>query len=242
MTALTNASDHAAPAIRRLTAIAALSPRAVAAVELAGASPRRLAARQEIHREGQALVRPRLMLTGWACQMRMFQDGRRQILGLLLPGDLIGNASCRDAVAFTTVAALTPMTLATMPAVEEAVEAELADAYAISRAHDEFHAMSQIARLGRLTAYERVADLMMELHERLALAGLAVGGSFHLPVTQEVIADVLGLTSVHINRTLKALRQDGILSVGSGTITLNDPEALARQIEHRPTSVSRRAG
>lgn len=242
MTAVTNASGHAAPAIRRLMAIAPLSAGAVAALERAGASPRRLAARQEIYREGQSLTRPRLMLSGWACQMRTFQDGRRQILGLLLPGDLIGVADCPDAVAVATVAALTPVTLATLPSVEAAAEAELAVAYAISRAHAEFHAMSQIARLGRLTAYERVADLMLELHERLASAGLAVGGSFHLPVTQEVIADVLGLTSVHINRTLTALRQDGVLSVDSSTIMLNDPGMLARQVEHRPMSVSRRAG
>jgi CRP-like cAMP-binding protein len=71
-----------------------------------------------------------------------------------------------------------------------------------------------IVRLGRLTAYERVAHLVLDIRDRLALVGLAAPDSFPPPLTQETLADVLGLSSVHVNRMLQQLRRDGLVGAG----------------------------
>jgi CRP-like cAMP-binding protein len=82
-------------------------------------------------------------------------------------------------------------------------------------------------RLGRQTALERTAHLFLELRQRLAAVGLADGARFPLPLTQEVLADTLGLSIVHMNRTLQQLRREGLVEVKSGWARLLDPAALA---------------
>lgn len=80
----------------------------------------------------------------------------------------------------------------------------------------------QIVRVGRLDALDRLADWLLDLHARLDTAGLCVGNTMPLPLTQEVIGDALGLTSVHVNRTLSALRREGLIDVqGKQAIILN---------------------
>ena len=75
-------------------------------------------------------------------------------------------------------------------------------------------------RLGRQTAYERMAHLLLELHGRLAEIGEARGESFHLPIKQEVLADALGLSLVHVNRTLQQMRRDGLIDMRGAQLTL----------------------
>ena len=79
-----------------------------------------------------------------------------------------------------------------------------------------------IVRLGRQTAYERMVHLMLEFHHRLQIAGLATNDSFPMPLTQEVMADSLGLSVVHVNRTLQQVRRDGLLEIRSGQVKLLD--------------------
>jgi CRP-like cAMP-binding protein len=71
-----------------------------------------------------------------------------------------------------------------------------------------------------MSAYERIQDWLSEIHERLLLAGRAGPESFPMPLTQEMLADALGLTSVHVNRTLQAMRRDGVLEWRGGTVRL----------------------
>ena len=84
----------------------------------------------------------------------------------------------------------------------------------------------QVARLGQQNASERFAHLMLELHYRLGRLGQVQNDSFPLPLTQDFLADTLGLSVVHVNRTLKQLRQDGLLKLESGRVTLLQPETL----------------
>ena len=81
-------------------------------------------------------------------------------------------------------------------------------------------------RLGRQTASGRFAHLMLELHERLARVGLADESCFAMPLTQEALADVLGFSVVHVNRTVQQLRRDCLLDVRSGTVVLMQRECL----------------
>jgi CRP-like cAMP-binding protein len=218
-------------AISRLASLAELSQADLTALQDAEPSRRRFAAHREIQGEGKPAGTPLLLLSGWAARVRTFLDGRRQILGLVLPGDLIGGWHHADAPAPTSVMALTEVAVIPAPAAPSGTG--LAQAYAAAAAQEATHLYRQIARLGRLSAYERLADWLLEIRDRLAAAGLASGNSFPMPLTQEVLADTLGLTSVHINRTLQSMRRDGVLDLRSGTARLPDPQQLADLVDYR---------
>ncbi|GJE43212.1 hypothetical protein AEGHOMDF_2391 [Methylobacterium soli] len=92
----------------------------------------------------------------------------------------------------------------------------------------------QVTRLGRQTAYERMSHLLLELRERLSLAGIEPGDSFTLPIIQEMLADALGLSVVHTNRTLQQLRRDGLIRMSGMKVTLVDAAALAALSDYVP--------
>jgi len=225
------------PAIRRLSALAALSPSAVARLRAASAAPRTMRQRREFVTEGEPVHEARIVLSGWACHTHVLRDGRRQVLDFLLPGDLLGVCAQSNPVASASIFAVTEVVTCPAP-LPRADDGGLAESYAVSAATSEHYLLRQVTRLGRLNAYERMVDWLMEIHERLALAGLADGGQFSMPLTQELIADTLGLTSVHVNRTLQALRSDGLLTLRSGQVLLPDLCRLEGLIENRPVRVT----
>jgi CRP-like cAMP-binding protein len=106
----------------------------------------------------------------------------------------------------------------------------LAPALASIRAAAASRRLRHIVRLGRLTAYERLADLILELHDRQAEAGgpdISPDGAMVLPLTQEVIADHLGLSNVHTNRMLQQLRHDGLIRLEGRSLVVPDLARLA---------------
>lgn len=224
------------PAIARLARLAPLDDADHAALLEARSSIRRIAAHREIVAEGAPVAGAGLILDGWACRVRFFPDGRRQILSLLLPGDLIGIGRQPRPLAPTAIAALTDVTVCALPV---ARTPGLAEAYAVSGALEEHYLFRQLARLGRLSAYERLIDYMLEIRERLGAADIGDQQSFPMPLTQEVLGDALGLTSVHINRTLQAMRRDGLIVLKDGVAQLANVERLARLVDARPPRVSR---
>lgn len=225
----------AAP-IRRLDALVGLDDAAVAAIGEAARRMRRIAVRHELFSEGKPIGEPQLLLNGWAARVRLLPDGRRQILALLLPGDLIGHCYQPAPLAASSVVALTDLEMCPAPAVEDSPS--LRNAYAVSHALDEAYLLAQITRLGRMSAYERLADLFLELLERLSLAGMTHGNGFHHPLTQELVADVTGLTSVHVNRVVKTMRQNGDTEWLTGHLKLSDPLVLADRIGWAPFRIS----
>src|SRR5262249_10318746 len=86
---------------------------------------------------------------------------------------------------------------------------------------------------GRLTAYERVAHLLLELFHRLRPVGFTQGNRYLLPLTQEMLADALGLSVVHTNRTLQQLRRDRLIELNSSAVNILQPEALAELADYR---------
>lgn len=99
--------------------------------------------------------------------------------------------------------------------------------------------MAHITRLGRLDAYERILDLLLEFNERLTLSGIASDGHFPLPLTQEMMADALGLTPVHVNRMLQRARSEAVLTWRGGLVSLHDPEMASRSVGRVPVRVSK---
>lgn len=225
--------DLVDPAFARLSALARPHDSRLSPLESGLARPQRIAARAELFSEGDPIPQPILLLSGWAARVRRLADGRRQILGLLLPGDLIGIARRHDPVAISNIVALTDLAICPAPCQDDLEDVGLSKAYDRSRSLEEHYLLAQIVRLGRLSAYERIADLLLELWERLKLAGLATTSRFPVPLTQDLLADTLGLTNVHVNRTLQALRREGVLTLEAGMATLHDTAALADQVHHR---------
>jgi CRP-like cAMP-binding protein len=80
--------------------------------------------------------------------------------------------------------------------------------------------------LGRQTAYERLVHLVLEFYGRLQAIGMVDGDSFALPLTQDILADALGLSVVHINRTLQQVRRDRLLDMRGGQVTLRQLDLM----------------
>ncbi|MBO9498078.1 MAG: Crp/Fnr family transcriptional regulator [Novosphingobium sp.] len=233
---MNSAPPHArSGALRRLEAIAALDDLSITALNRAIDEASVLSARRELMIEGQEIVGKRLIVSGWAARARLLADGRRQLISFLIPGDLIGNCGHKRPLAVSTVLALTAVSSADLTHCQTHA---LKEAYEVSRAIEEAHLLAQITRLGRLSALERLADLFLELYERLALAGLAADGRFALPLTQEIVADALGLTSVHLSRTLQLARRRGEFEWRDGRVVLHDIAQLERMVGRQPVRVS----
>lgn len=227
------------PAIRRLASFCPLDPVAVDALGEAIAQRVRVRARREFVAEGAPVAGPGLIVNGWAARVRLLPDGRRQFLSFLLPGDMFGISDQPDPIAASTVMALTDVDHCRAPSARNSPS--LARAYAVSRAFDEAYLLDHVTRLGRLNAYERMMSLLLELHERLRRVGLASENSFSLPLTQETLADALGLTPVHVNRTLKQARRNGDIIWQAGRATINNSALIAQQIGRRPVRVTQAA-
>lgn len=219
-----------ASASSRLGALASLSDAERLALRQAAEFPQRIRATRDLILAGQRTPGQLCLLDGWLGRVQLFSDGRRQILTFLLPGDVIQDTRTFQPVAPTTITALCDAVLCSAPAAEDE---GLREAYAASAALDEIYLLRQIARLGRMSAYERIQDWLSEIHERLLLAGRAGPESFQMPITQEMLADALGLTSVHVNRTLQAMRRDGVLEWRGGTVRLRQ-SATVTALRGRP--------
>lgn len=230
------ARQSVSPAITRLAALADLDCDAQAALELAVRRTRHTRRRRELIAEGDEITVTHLILGGWAARVRNLKDGRQQIINFLLPGDIIGHHGQERPAASSAVVAITELDSCMAPGAS--VSPTLARAYAHSKALEEAYLLSQVTRLGRLNAHERLADLLLELHERLELAGLAEKGRFTLPITQEALADALGLTPVHVNRTLQDMRREGSVDWKAREMHLPDLDTLRRRIGRSPIRVT----
>lgn len=209
--------------MRRLSALAPLDDEDCRLVRAAGDLATTVAPRRDILAKGLPLPRAQILLHGWAYRSRLLPDGRRQILHVMVPGDLIAAGAHANPRALTTISAYTNVTLCPAPVPQMGQSGEgLSEAYALSRAMEEAQLFRQITRLGRLTAYERILDWVLETGERLASVGLGTASDFRMPLTQEVIADLLGLTGVHVNRVLQAIWRDGLLRVHGNMVTVLD--------------------
>lgn len=181
----------------------------------------------------QAHVAPTLLVTaGWAGAISRLADGRQQIVSLLLPGDFIRPSfylsNHLEVVAFTSFQSVEAESLAEfLDSVQTMPFKPLARAWSKLREAFEKRLVRHAIRLGRMTAYERTADLFMELLERHQAAGLASGLTISMPLTQDVLADHLGLSVVHMNRTMQQLRGDGLITDRAGNLTIVAPMRLA---------------
>jgi CRP-like cAMP-binding protein len=187
---------------------------------------------QTIVSVGEAVTHLFVIEEGWAMRHRMLSDGRRQIVNFMVPGDCFDLQALVSAKADHYVSTLTNVRLRTTPAALflAAMRARpaLATGFWWAAVQEESILREQIVRIGRRTARERVAHLILELHRRLLQTGAAKTNSIIMPLTRETMADSLGLSAVHISRTLSSLRARKLIEATGRTITLSDPSGLAR--------------
>jgi len=171
---------------------------------------------------------PRMIVAGWAAQYRQLADGQRQIVSLRLPGDFVAPLGQLRFASTCAVAALTELETVDAQPLTDAAPGHPGLAHAVRiMAHLEATLLGdQIVRLGGQTAGGRFAHLMLELHGRLDRVGLAQDDRFALPLTQHALADVLGFSVVHVNRTLQQLRRDRLLDVRNGVVVLMQRDRL----------------
>lgn len=216
------------PAFRRLASLAPLEATDLKALEAAAHASRVAAAKRDFTASIASATGPVVLLDGWALRACLLSDGRRQITELFLPGDII-SAEPIDQRSSFSIGAITAVTWCSLHTASVAPGTGLNQALAAVELVNEHSLRRQIVRLGRLDALDRLTDWLLELHARLDTAGLCVGDAMPLPLTQEVIADALGLTSVHVNRTLSALRRESLIEVQGGrAIILNADRCRAR--------------
>lgn len=192
-------------------------------------------ARTDFLSQGDTPVALPVIVDGWVLRYRLLQNGKRQVVNVLLPGDLSEPFGVLPRFMDFTLTAATPLRFASIPldALNKAAQAssrinqalwwDLLLTWAIER--------ERIVSLGRRSALERLAHLFCEFHFRLGLVGLVDGDSYDMPLTQSELCDLLGLSTVHVNRTLQELRRLKLISLRGRSIKLQDPEQL-RELAH----------
>jgi CRP/FNR family transcriptional regulator len=193
---------------------------------------RTLTAHEILIRDGQPHGSIYRLKSGWMCRSRTLPDGRRQIIMVYLPGDLLGLKTMlldRQPASIQCLGRATVQEFDHERALELArTDPDVSLRFMWQLAENERRLYNWVIALGRGSAIERIATLMLDFRGRLIQAGIASGDRFHVPMTQELIADHLGLTLVHVNRTLRRLREEGILTIRSGLVLIHDVDALAR--------------
>lgn len=182
-------------------------------------------------REGARSEHLYTVLNGWAFRYKMLDDGRRQILNFALPGDMVGLQGTLMHEMEHSVEALTPLTLCVFP------RSKLYDLYSQFpslafditwlAAREEQLIDEHLVSLGRRTALERIAYLLLTLFVRAQELGLAREGSVSFPFTQQHLADALGMSLVHTNKTLKRLLATKAVGWKGRAFAVHDRAALA---------------
>jgi len=172
---------------------------------------------------------------GTAIRYKILRDGRRQVLGVILPGDFIGFPGGLFEKALYSVSSLTDAVVCAIPfdTVFELFRRFPKLAAAIFWLTNREAALfaERLVGIGRQSAYERLAHLLLELLVRLQAAGLADARSYDMPLTQELMADALGLSVPHVNRTLRRLRDEGLISIDGQRLTFSDVDLLSRRVD-----------
>jgi CRP-like cAMP-binding protein len=218
------------PLVAKLSRFAPLSDEEIGVLEGLCANQERFGAGVNLADEGDP-ARPGFVVTrGLACRCRLLADGRRQILGFLIPGDfydLHGFLLRSMDHSIITIAATRLATVARDKVIEIAARyPRIGAALWWSAMQETAMLRERVVTLGRRNARGRVAYLLCELVWRQRAVGISEDHAIRLPLTQLDIADTLGLTAVHVNRVLQAFRREGLITLVQRRLQLHDVAAL----------------
>ena len=227
----TQARTEADPAIRKLSKGAELSGRDLRTLEHLLSDVRSLAAGRDVIQEGDKPDNVHVVLDGFACRYKILPDGGRQIMAWLVPGDFCDLHIAILGEMDHNIGALSDCRIAFLPRGE--IERITQDGGGhLNRALwwatlvDEGVLREWMVGMGRRAADKQIGHLFCELLFRLRLVAKAEGACYLFPVTQEQLADTVGLSAVHVNRVLQQLRTDGLISLERGMLTVLDEARL----------------
>ena len=218
--------------IEKLGKLAPLDALAIGALASVTSNPQKFDARDDLIREGDQPGPLIVILDGWACRNKILPNGARQMLAFLMPGDCCDLHIDLLAEMDHGIQTITPCLVAKVD--REAIETIFDEYPAVMKAMylvqliDQGTLRAWITSIGRRSSIERVAHLMCELYLRAKNIGLGVDQHLALPLSQIVLADALGMTTVHINRVLKQLRIAGAMTINRGSLNIVDPQILVQ--------------
>lgn len=220
----------ASPLARKLGAFVVLSEKELAALEVFHQRRRSFEPGMDLVRQGQLGQLAYILADGWVCSYKLLPSGTRQIVDFQVPGDFLGLRSVLFRTSDHNAEAMTRVEVSeVLPA--DLIEAfantpRLATAVLWAASRDEAMVVEHLVDIGRRNAVERTAHFLLELGARLKLVGLGTEEGYACPLSQYMLADALGLSAVHINRVLRQLREEGLLTFRSGQVIFNDLEGL----------------
>ncbi len=205
-------------------------------------SLREMRARSLLQLAGDRAHHVFLPFAGWLVAAKVDPDGARQIVDFVLPGEVFDPATASTALAAADVAALGDVRLAVIP--RDAWHRYLATHHAAwalftrQGAAGYARMAERMLRLGKSSAQTRIAYAICELCLRADPFGLVADRAFHLPMTQQVLGEYVGLSSVHVNRTIRAMAQAGVLDYrGQLEVIIHDLAALAATAQIDPAEL-----
>lgn len=218
------------PLARKLSAFVRLSAEDLSAVSDLHRRRRRFAVGAEMIYQGQTDQAAFVLASGWACSYKILPGGGRQIVDFQLPGDFLGLRSVLFRTSDHNVEPITPVQASEVTQRDLLTvfsqTPRLAAAVLWAASRDEAMVVEHLVDIGRRSASERMAHFLLELNARLRLVGQADRRGFDCPLSQYLLADALGLSAVHVNRVLRELREEGLVTFQKGKVTFNDYDGL----------------
>lgn len=190
-------------------------------------------ARKDVYREAEICDYMFTLYHGWIAMFKTLGNGKRQILRIALPGDMLGFQSHMGAPMTHTAMSLTDSVLCAFPrnTVPDLLRKNLSVAKRLMElnARDMSICQNRLLTIGQQSALERIAFFCSELFYRVKnIYNNKDNLEIFFPLSQEDIGDATGLTKIHVNRTLKALREKGLLEISAKTLIIHDLEGLCQ--------------
>ena len=225
--------------IKKLESIGTLSDHEKEALTSIPATVRDFDADQDIVRERDHPSMTCLLLEGLACRYKIAEGGRRQIMAFHIPGDIPDLQSLFLKTLDHSISALEPTRVAAIPhsTMLGIIEKHPRIGYLLWRDTliDAAVFREWMVGIGRRSAYARIAHLFCEMIVRMEVVGLGSKESCKLPITQAEIGDALGLSTVHVNRTLQELRANDLITLQGTHLVALDWEGLKEAGDFDPT-------
>ncbi len=218
------------PFARKLGAFVALSVEELSALDRLHSRRKTFPAGRDMVHEGQVNQSAYILASGWVCSYKLLSGGTRQIVDFQIPGDFLGLRSVLFRTADHNIEPVTKVE-ASEVLVEDLLATfgktpRLGTAVLWAASRDEAMVVEHLVGIGRRDARERTAHFLLELGARLKLVGLATSSGYACPLSQYMLADTLGLSAVHINRVLRELREDGLVTFQHGKVEIHDLDGL----------------
>lgn len=227
------------PLVRKLGAFVALSETEHRVLDRLHSRRRKFVAGRDLVHQGQTDQAAYILMSGWACSYKLLPNGERQIVDFQIPGDFLGLRSVLLHLSDHSIEPVTDIEVTEVHAADLltafADTPRLATAVMWAASRDEAMVVEHLVNIGRRDADERMAHFLIELGARLALVGLGSKAGYACPLSQYLLADALGLSSVHVNRVLRHLREKGMVTFRNGFVTFDYYDKLTAFAEFDPT-------